>query len=105
MEEITVASAMWRACAGAFLCVLSLSAWAAVGDWDRSYGTDGQLSLHTWLTEPGATFYPSTWQAQADGKIVVAGWVNSDSTADAYRIVRLNANGTLDSSFDGDGVV
>jgi uncharacterized delta-60 repeat protein len=36
---------------------------------------------------------------QPDGRIVAAG-----STADDIAVVRLNPNGTLDSSFDGDGI-
>lgn len=106
-EEITVSIAMWRAFAGVFLCVLSLgTARAAIGDWDRSYGL---LSLTEWVTEPNARFQPSTWEAQPDGKIVVAGVgysVNSSgySTSD-YWVVRLNADGTPDASFGNTGLV
>jgi uncharacterized delta-60 repeat protein len=39
---------------------------------------------------------------QADGKIVVGGYVYQQSTYD-IALVRFNASGTLDNSFDGDG--
>ena len=39
---------------------------------------------------------------QGDGKIVVAGWFNSSSNND-FAVVRYNANGTLDTSFNETG--
>lgn len=44
---------------------------------------------------------------QPDGKIVTGGTVyaNSPTPVASYRITRLNPNGTLDASFDGDGFV
>lgn len=41
---------------------------------------------------------------QSDGKIVAAGFNNTGNAAD-FSIVRYNVNGSLDSSFDGDGIV
>lgn len=92
---------MWRTCAGAFLCVLFLAAAeAATGDWDRSYGTDGRLQLST----PGGVW---TWRAQPDGKIVTAGGALTETgeQANGYVVARLNADGTPDVTFDGDGFV
>lgn len=40
---------------------------------------------------------------QSDGKIVVAGYTNGGLDAD-FAIVRFNANGSLDNSFDNDGI-
>jgi uncharacterized delta-60 repeat protein/uncharacterized repeat protein (TIGR01451 family) len=41
---------------------------------------------------------------QADGKIVVAGFTNDQPSADNdFAVARLNPNGTLDTTFDGDG--
>jgi uncharacterized delta-60 repeat protein len=77
---------------------------AATGDWDRSYGAEGHLSLTDWFTEPGG-FQPSTWQPQADGKLLLAGWGHTASSAQSYWVVRLNADGTRDTSFGGgDGI-
>ena len=41
---------------------------------------------------------------QPDGKIIVVGDNSNPSNVD-FKVVRYNANGTLDASFDGDGVV
>ena len=41
---------------------------------------------------------------QSDGKILVAG-ISSHSGNEAFTVVRYDANGTLDTSFGGDGVV
>ena len=40
---------------------------------------------------------------QADGKIVVVGYSHSAATLNDFAIARLNPNGSLDPSFDGDG--
>jgi uncharacterized delta-60 repeat protein len=40
---------------------------------------------------------------QPDGKIVVAGWTGNASNDDDMALARFNANGSLDSSFSGDG--
>jgi uncharacterized delta-60 repeat protein len=40
---------------------------------------------------------------QPDGKIIVVGDNSNPSNVD-FKVVRYNANGTLDTSFDGDGI-
>ena len=40
---------------------------------------------------------------QTDGKIISAGFANNGSNVD-FGVTRVNANGTLDTSFDGDGL-
>ena len=40
---------------------------------------------------------------QADGKIVVAGYSDQGATGYDFAVARLNADGSLDTSFDGDG--
>ena len=40
---------------------------------------------------------------QADGKILVAGWTAVGSNTD-FALVRYNVNGSLDTSFSGDGI-
>src|SRR5439155_18152885 len=45
--------------------------------------------------------------AQPDGKIVVAGYTSSGGTAanpNNFAVARLNADGSLDNSFDADGL-
>lgn len=95
---------MWRTCVGAFLCVLFLAAAdAATGDWDRSYGIDGRLPLRI-ASAPSVVW---AWQPQPDGKIVTAGRVQTATgqPANGYVVARLNAHGTADTTFDGDGFV
>src|SRR5262245_25244574 len=41
---------------------------------------------------------------QADGKIVVAGWVTNAPGDEDFAVARLNTNGSLDTSFDGDRI-
>jgi len=61
------------------------------GTIDDSFGTSGFVTLST-----VSYFLGSTMSLQPDGKIVVGG---------AARVTRLNADGSLDTTFDGDGVV
>ena len=42
---------------------------------------------------------------QSDGKIVVAGYATISATGQDFALARYNANGTLDTSFSGDGKV
>lgn len=68
------------------------------GDLDPSFGAGGKVT-----TDFGAASAQSATVAlQSDGKIVVAG-TTFDSTF-AFTVARYNADGTLDSTFDGDGV-
>ena len=76
------------------------SASAAVGDLDTSFDTDGVVT-----TAIGASNdYVSSIALQSDGKIVVAGYTYNGSNYD-FAVVRYNADGSLDTSFSGDGVV
>ena len=47
----------------------------------------------------GVTDYANSIVVQPDGKIVVGGATNGD-----FLVIRFNADGTLDSTFDGDGM-
>src|SRR5215203_2611247 len=73
---------------------------AAPGDFDPTFGTNGQV-FDTIANASAATDVA----IQTDGKIVLA--VNSfgaDSTQD-FAVVRLNANGTTDAGFGTNGKV
>ena len=65
------------------------------GSLDTTFGNGGKLFL-----DMGTGFLNEIWDValQGDGKIVVAGNVNG-----AAAVTRLNSDGTLDASFDGDG--
>ncbi|PYT00621.1 MAG: hypothetical protein DMF63_06185 [Acidobacteria bacterium] len=70
------------------------------GSVDNSFDGDGKVitSVGTGTDEAHAV------AIQADGKIVAAGYANSNSDFD-FVLVRYNADGSLDSSFDTDGKV
>jgi uncharacterized delta-60 repeat protein len=69
------------------------------GSLDPSFGTGGTLAL-----DLGQDFIPGDAVLQADGKLVIAGRFGPTGGSD-FGLVRLLPNGTLDPSFDGDGVV
>ena len=61
------------------------------GSRDGSFGNSGIVQ-----TNPGFTGTPAV---QSDGKIVLGGFVGT-----TFRVARLNADGSPDTSFDGDGI-
>lgn len=65
------------------------------GSRDTSFDNDGYVS--TVVGDPSAV---SSLAIQADGKIVAAG-----SAAGSFAMVRYNPDGSLDTSFNGDGIV
>ena len=69
------------------------------GSLDTSFDTDGIL-----VTDMGGNDVARSVTIDADGKIVVAGYRYTGSQYD-IAVARYNSNGTLDSSFDGDGKV
>ncbi|MCP4253896.1 MAG: DUF4347 domain-containing protein, partial [Candidatus Scalindua sp.] len=68
------------------------------GSLDTTFGTEGTV---TTLVGPSNSGVGADLIVQADGKIVVTGWTSNASTED-FILVRYNANGTLDDTFDGD---
>ncbi len=71
------------------------------GTLDMSFGNGGKVSTD---------FYSRQDQAfavaiQPDGKIVVAGIAATDNANGDFALARYNPNGTLDTTFDGDGKV
>ena len=84
----------------AFLALAS-AVFAAPGDVDATFGNNGRV-----LTLLPA---PATGRAAAllpFGKFVVAGEMRRDgSNNDDFLVIRYNADGSLDRSFDGDGIV
>lgn len=69
------------------------------GTLDTSFDGDGKANINTLA---GGSDYPSSVAIQADQKIVVAG--NTEPSGLDTVVIRLNTNGSLDTSFDGDGV-
>jgi uncharacterized delta-60 repeat protein len=82
---------------------VSATAIAAAGDLDPTFSGDGRQTTN---------FSPSRDEAngvaiQDDGKIVVVGYtpVVHGDTDDDFAVARFNPNGTLDTTFSGDGKV
>jgi len=76
-------------------------AFAAPGDLDPTFGVNGKA-----LTDIGTGVVRATdMLTQADGKIIVIGATGIDSPSTDFLLVRYNADGTIDSTFDGDGIV
>jgi uncharacterized delta-60 repeat protein len=69
------------------------------GSLDTTFDGDGIVTTQIGTTGTEA----SAVAVQPDGKIVVAG-IASNSGTGFYTIVRYNPNGSLDTSFDGDGI-
>jgi uncharacterized delta-60 repeat protein len=70
------------------------------GTLDPTFGTGGKVTTSVGSYSDAA----SSVALQADGKIVVAGWANSGQGND-FAVARYNVDGSLDTSFGGDGAV
>jgi uncharacterized delta-60 repeat protein len=89
---------MIRAIAALTLATLALSsgvALAAAGDLDPTFGTGGRQVF------VGVAEIPIQTLVQPDGKIVLV----MDDGSGNFKLRRLNADGALDKTFSGDGVV
>jgi uncharacterized delta-60 repeat protein len=73
---------------------------AAAGDLDRSFGGDGKVSTDFGSPNDGAT----SVAIDSQGRLVAAGSGNNSCCVGSL-IARYNQNGSLDSSFSGDGKV
>jgi uncharacterized delta-60 repeat protein len=67
------------------------------GTFDKSFGTNGEATV-----DIGAGDLLQKMLVQPDGKILFVGQAASWPSPE-YSLVRLNSNGTLDTSFSGDG--
>jgi uncharacterized delta-60 repeat protein len=67
------------------------------GTLDNSFGTGGIVQTN----EPGSSFSGISVALQPDGKIVVGG---NNSTGPAYLVTRYYSDGSLDTSWDEDGI-
>jgi uncharacterized delta-60 repeat protein len=85
----------------ALALAVSVVAVAAPGDLDRTFGGDGKV---------GTDFTPHDDFAagiavQSDGRIVVAGTARASTERPRFALARYKSDGTLDSTFGGDGKV
>ena len=82
---------------------------AAPGDLDPGFGGDGKVTT-AFFAEANASATIYALAVQGDGKIVAAGSASRSQQSGAgsgseFAVARYNANGSLDSSFGGDGKV
>jgi uncharacterized delta-60 repeat protein len=71
---------------------------AAPGDLDASFGTGGKVT-----TSIGFQAGAADIAVQPDGKVVAAGYAYTESGGYDFAVARYLPNGTLDTSFSGDG--
>lgn len=81
---------------------LASAAHALPGDLDTSFSSDGKVITN--VLGNGSSAAGAVAIQEVDGKIVVAGGVDNGAFGDDFAVVRYNANGSLDSSFAGDGI-
>ena len=78
-----------------------LARYNANGSLDTTFGGDGKVT-----TDVGSgNDYIHSITVQSDGKILAAGYSFSVSDGYDFSMTRYNANGSLDTSFSGDGKV
>jgi len=77
---------------------------AAPGDLDTTFDGDGLVTSFAVPTSPGRNDRAYSVAVQANGKIVAAGYNYAASlTTSNFAVIRHNADGSLDTTFSGDG--
>lgn len=71
------------------------------GSLDPTFDADGKVTTGVGNTSSAN----SAIATQADGKVVVAGHVSNPTTGTDFAVIRYNSDGSLDTTFDGDGKV
>jgi uncharacterized delta-60 repeat protein len=102
-EHIMYSTTLKRASLLTF-CILLMAcqqAAAQAGSLDTTFGTGGFFTTN--FTQNGAA--DNAIAIQSDGKIIVGGLVPLSSGGTTAALLRLNSNGTLDSSFGTGGIV
>jgi uncharacterized delta-60 repeat protein len=94
----------------AFILALALAAMEAMpavataGHLDTSFGLHGNGKVTTHVV-PGDNSGAQAMAIQPDGRIVAAGGTSKSDTGGRFAVVRYLTDGSLDSSFRGDGTV
>ena len=79
----------------------ALARYQSNGSLDTSFGSGGKVTTDF----AGGTDWAHAVALQPDGKIVAAGWAVNSSGNGNFALARYNSNGSLDTTFDGDGKV
>ncbi|MCJ7724071.1 MAG: hypothetical protein MUP03_08060, partial [Anaerolineales bacterium] len=82
-------------------CDLALARYNPNGSLDTTFSGDGKVTNNFGGGDNGTY---GGLAIQSDGKIVVAGYMDNGSNYD-FSVYRYNSNGTLDTTFHGDGMV
>jgi uncharacterized delta-60 repeat protein len=72
------------------------------GSLDTSFSGDGKIMI---IFNPNYNSSCQSIALQPDGKIIAAGYADNGASSDDFALARLKPNGTLDTSFSGDGKV
>jgi len=101
-----------RFVSGLFVFIFTLAqvnpAYAAPGDLDPSFGSNGFVTTSLVIqnyNDAGKSISIQASAEQPDSKIVMVGWSYLIGFGNVFTTLRYNNDGSLDTSFDGDGVV
>lgn len=89
-------------CNSSWICDLAVARYNSNGSLDTTFSGDGKLTVGFGSGDNGGG---GGLAIRSDGKIVIGGYmINASGNAD-FAVYRLNPNGTLDTTFSGDGKV
>ncbi len=82
------------------ILIMQIMLWGRAGDLDSTFGNDGKVTTDFGSSNDRA----QSVAIQSDGKIVAAGFSDNRNNSD-FAVVRYDTDGSLDSTFGGDGIV
>ncbi len=77
----------------------------ANGNVDTDFGTNGTGAITFTAPNPNLDLELTAGAIQPDGKIMLGGYTGTNETNALWYLTRLLPDGTLDTSFDGDGIL
>ncbi len=77
----------------------------ADGQLDTTFGVGGKITTQFWAAPHENMEQANAVALQADGKIIAAGFTLNPQGQTVFALARYNVDGTLDKSFDVDGLV
>lgn len=98
-NKIVVAGQVYKGALNSFTMVFGLTRYNPDGSLDATFGDGGIVT-----TLIGNSAYAAAAVLQPDGKIIVAGSAGGEDQTD-IALARYNLDGSLDTTFDGDGIV
>ena len=75
------------------------------GNLDTTFGVGGKVTTQFWSAPNENMEQANAVAIQPDGKIITAGWTVNPQGQTVFALARYNVDGTLDKSFDVDGLV